>query len=181
MLARRCSRNTGGFIQLRVEPVWVETPSCSKARFTGADQSRSDKLGLEGKVTEDEIRRIAIDWIRFNTAERNSQEQFDTAWATTKTLDLLLDGQYEDLWSLILVIHSLDQSDKIKGMLSAGPVEDLLGQSGERFIGRIEEKAKSDPGFARVLGGVWRNDMSEDVWARVQAVWDRRGWDGVTE
>jgi hypothetical protein len=117
----------------------------------------------------------------FNTAERNSQEQFDTAWADTKSLDLLLEEQYEDLWNLIMAIHFLDQSDKIMGILSAGPVEDLLGQSGERFIGRMEEKAKSDPRFTRVLGGVWRNDMSEDVWARVQAVWDRTGWDGIPE
>lgn len=132
-------------------------------------------------MTESDIWRIAIDWIRFNAAKRNSQEQFDTAWATTKALDFVLDGHYEELWNLILVIHSLDQSDKIREVLSAGPVEDLLGQSGERFISRIEEKAKSDPSFAKVLGGVWRNNMSEDVWARVQAVWDRRGWDGIPE
>jgi hypothetical protein len=136
---------------------------------------------LERKVTENEIWRIAIDWIRFHVAERNSQEQFDTAWADTKALDLLLDGHYEELWNLILAIHSLDQSNKIKEVLSAGLVEDLLGQSGEKFIGRIEEKAKGDPAFAKVLGGVWQGQMSQDIWARVQAVWDRRGWDGIPE
>jgi hypothetical protein len=111
-------------------------------------------------MKETEIWQIAIDWIRYYSASKNSQEQFDTAWATTKQLDLSLDEQYEDLWKLILVIHSLDKSPKIMQVLSAGPIEDLLGKSGEQFIDRVEIMARFDPSFAKVLGGVWQNGMS---------------------
>ena len=140
-----------------------------------------DMLVSERTVTENDIWRVAIDWIRFHHAKRNSQEQFDTAWATTEAMDFVLDGHYEELWNLILVIHSMDQSERIRGMLSAGPIEDLLSERGEMFISRVEQKAKSDPTFAKVLGGVWRSAMSEEVWAKLQAVWDRRGWDGIPD
>jgi hypothetical protein len=132
-------------------------------------------------MTETEIWQVAIDWIRFHSAPMNSQEQFDTAWATTKQLDLVLDEEFEDLWRLILVIHSLDKSPKILGILSAGPIEDLLGRSGEQFIDRVELVARFDPSFAKVLGGVWQNSMSNEVWTRLQAAWDRRGWDNIPE
>jgi hypothetical protein len=49
------------------------------------------------------------------------------------------------------------------------------------MIQYIEQEAKADPSFARLLGGVWQNAMTDDVWNRLQAVWDRRGWDGNPE
>jgi hypothetical protein len=93
-------------------------------------------------VTETEIWQIAMDWIRYHGAQRNSQEQFDTNWAATKELDFWLDGQYEDLWRLILVIHSLDKLQNIMGLLAAGPIENLLGSAGEQFIDRVERMAR---------------------------------------
>lgn len=58
-------------------------------------------------------------------------------------------------------------------------MEDLLSGHGAQFIDRVEAQARSDPQFAMFLGGVWRFQMADEVWARVQAVWDRRGWDGI--
>ena len=130
----------------------------------------------EREMTENDIWRVAIDWIRFHTAKRNSQEQFDTVWADNIAVDLVLDGPHEELWSLIQVIHSLDQSPRVQRRLSAGLIEDLLASSGESFIERFEQKATNDPSLASLLGGVWRSSMSEDVWTRLQGVWDRRGW-----
>jgi hypothetical protein len=145
--------------------------------------SRRD-LTLDGVLTDTDIHLIAIDWIRYTVAKKNSQEQFDTAWASTIAMDMRLEDRFEDLWRLILAIHSLDQSTEVMQILSAGPIEDLLGKSeegGKKFISRVEDKAKSDPSFAKVLGGVWKSTMSDEVWARLQAVWDRRGWDGIPE
>ena len=66
-------------------------------------------------------------------------------------------------------------------VLAAGPIEDLLAKHGADFIDRVEAEARNDPNFAKVLGGVWKNEMPADVWARLQAVWDRKGWDSVPE
>ena len=87
----------------------------------------------------------------------------------------------ERLWLLILAVHRKDQSLRVQQVLSAGMVEDLLGMYGDQFIDRIEVEARTDPSFARLLGGVWQGQMSDQVWARLQAVWDRRGWDGIPE
>jgi hypothetical protein len=64
-----------------------------------------------------------------------------------------------------------DQSQAIKQVLSAGPIEDLLAKHGETFINRVEAETRKDPLFAKVLGGVWQNSMGDAVWKRVQAVW----------
>lgn len=101
------------------------------------------------------------------------------AWATD-----LYELEYNDpetLWSLILEIHHRDKSVSVQQVLSAGPIENLLALHGASFIERVETEARSDPSFATLLGGVWQNQMAEDIWVRLQAVWDRRGWDGIPE
>jgi len=60
-------------------------------------------------------------------------------------------------------------------------IEDLLSMHGDKFIDRIEAEARTDPSFAKLLGGVWKSQMSDQLWERVQAVWDRRGWDGIPD
>ncbi|MCL2660718.1 MAG: hypothetical protein FWD64_09405, partial [Acidobacteriaceae bacterium] len=116
---------------------------------------------------------------RYWYAPKGSPEREETAWATD-----LYEFEYHDpetLWLLIQTIHAKDQSARIQEVLSAGPVEDLLAKHGERYIGLVESKARQDPTFAKLLGGVWKNSMSDEVWQRLQAVWDRRGWDGIPE
>jgi hypothetical protein len=65
--------------------------------------------------------------------------------------------------------------------LSAGAVEDLLSRNGTEMIPLVEAEARRDPSLAKLLGGVWKNRMTDEVWSRLQAVWDRRGWDGIPE
>ena len=77
------------------------------------------------------------------------------------------------------MIWSMDQSTETMQNLSAGEVEDLLGRHGSEMISLVEAEAQRDPSFAKLLGGVWKNNMTDEVWSRLQAVWDRRGWDGI--
>jgi hypothetical protein len=63
-------------------------------------------------------------------------------------------------------------------ILSAGPLEDLLVYHGDTVIDRVEAAAKANPTFAFLLGGVWRNAISQEVWDRICAVRELRGWDG---
>jgi hypothetical protein len=145
-----------------------------------ASLSRRD-LTLEGELTDTDIYLIAINWVRYTLSKKGSQEYFDTSWASSIQIDMVLEQRFEDLWRLILAIHNLDQSMEVAALLSAGPIEDLLGGRGDEFIGQIETKAKGDPSFAKVLGGVWQGNMTDENWDRLQRVWDRRGWDGIPE
>jgi hypothetical protein len=94
--------------------------------------------------------------------------------------DLTLEDP-EQLWNLILEVLRRDSAVHIQEVLSAGPLENLLATHGASVIGKVESEARSNPLFARLLGGVWKNKMTDEIWARVQAVWDRRGWDGIPE
>jgi hypothetical protein len=64
----------------------------------------------------------------------------------------------------------MDGSDSILGNLAAGPLEDLLVDHGPEFIDRVEILARQDRQFRRLLGAVWQNAMSDDLWNRVKAV-----------
>jgi len=131
-------------------------------------------------MTEQDIYQLATAWVECCVLPHDSARRHEVGWATGSVIDLSEDHP-EELWRFILTVHKLDQSVTIQQRLSAGPIEDLLGIYGEKFIGLVETEAQRDPSFARVLGGVWKNSMSDEVWQRVQAVWDRRGWDGIPE
>lgn len=87
----------------------------------------------------------------------------------------------ELLLDLVLEVLRLNTSHDVIPVLAAGPMEDCLAKLGEREIGKVEVLARSNPQFASLLGGVWKNRMTDEVWDRVRAVWDRRGWDGNPE
>ncbi len=126
-----------------------------------------------------EIDAQADAWIAHRLAAGGSPEYYASAWAID-TYDFLYEDP-ETLWLLILAVHRKDQSPRVQALLAAGMVEDLLGMYGDNFIDRIEAEARTDSSFARLLGGVWQGQMSDQLWARLQAVWDRRGWDGIPE
>ena len=81
-------------------------------------------------------------------------------------------------WQAILEAMDQPRMEAHLGKLAAGPLEDLLSKHGHAFIDRVELLARSNSKFAWLLGGVWQHTMPESIWLRVQAVWDRRGWDG---
>jgi hypothetical protein len=130
-------------------------------------------------MTPIELDNQANAWVTHWLAPAGSPEYNASAWATD-TYDLLCEDP-ETLWLLILAVHRKDQSLRVQGPLSVGMVENLLGMYGDQFIDRIEVEARTDPSFARLLGGVWQGQMSDQLWARLQAVWDLKGWDGIPD
>ena len=129
---------------------------------------------------DEEEEDLACAWISLQTLERNSESHRAAFWAHKREHYLIkwLPGK---AWRVIMLVWSMDQSTKTVQNLSAGPIEDLLAEHGDETIEIVEAEARRDPSFAKLLGGVWKNRMSDEVWARVQAVWDRRGWDGIPE
>jgi hypothetical protein len=74
----------------------------------------------------------------------------------------------ETVWSAILKILQHELTDDQLASLAAGPLEDLLADHGIQFIERVEREAEQNPRFNRLLGGVWRSHMSDEIWGRVQ-------------
>lgn len=115
-----------------------------------------------------DLDKIVDAWIAATNAADGSPEYESNWWAIEQVMDWALDHQGEQLWQFITVAYKRDLSDKAVGMLAAGPLEDLLARQGPEFIDRVEELARKDPQFNYLLGGVWRNTMTDEVWQRVQ-------------
>jgi hypothetical protein len=116
-----------------------------------------------------ELDNIADAWIRLHHLPEESEERERNFWAFMRLRELIR-GDPEATWSVIGKMLERDTSDAILSNVGAGPLEDLLVAHGARFIDRIEKRAESDMTFKKVLGTVWKNAMSEDVWQRVKAV-----------
>jgi len=124
--------------------------------------------------------RLIAGWLALQDAVSGSREYDDAFWAH-EDLDELCSSSPDDAWEVILGVLARTPSDRALGSLAAGPLEDLLARHGPSVIERVEREARQSRAFANLLGGVWQNTMPDDIWARVTAVWDRRGWDGIPQ
>ena len=131
-------------------------------------------------MNDNELNSLAETWIAFTLAPQKSSERNDLFWVFDQVWELTYESP-QDLWLLIVKILSLNNSDPILMNLSAGPLEDLLSKHGDSFINRIELEAKENPKFASLLGGVWQNSMTDEIWMRVQHVCNRKGWDCISK
>jgi len=77
------------------------------------------------------------------------------------------DADPEDVWKVILHVLSQCPSEKVLGILAAGPLEDLIEDHGESMIDCIERETQSNPAFKHLLCGVWPSS-SKEIWARVE-------------
>ena len=124
-----------------------------------------------------DLKEVATSWIKMWGYDVNDpqREQFD--WVA----DFEYDAVYENpdlALDLVLEILRQDPSSDIIEVLAAGPLEQVLAENGSSIIERVESTARMNPNFAHLLGGVWQNSMSDEIWKRVKNVWNRSGWDG---
>lgn len=82
----------------------------------------------------------------------------------------------ETAWEAVLRIMQHDLSDNQRALLAAGPIESLLSWHGKQFIDRMEAEARRSPAFRHILGGVWRQDMPDEIWRRVEAARGGKVW-----
>lgn len=76
----------------------------------------------------------------------------------------------EVAWAAILEILKRDLTDDQRALLAGGPLETLLAWHGAAFIEREEQEARRNAAFKALLGGVWRQDMPQEIWDRVLKV-----------
>ena len=118
---------------------------------------------------------VAEGWYDLHAAKLSKTERALGGWAEEALRQAIYnDGAYA--FEIASAIHDLDPEHKCIESFSAGPIEDLLAFQGAIVIGWIEAKARKDPSFAHVLGGVWQNSMTDEIWNRVKKVRNTNGW-----
>lgn len=84
------------------------------------------------------------------------------------TMSDATDETPELAWNAILQILTTELTDDQKSLLAGGPLENLLVKHGPAFIERVEQEAKVNSKLNDLLGGVWRQDMPDEIWQRIE-------------
>ena len=109
------------------------------------------------------------EWIK-HQEDTYDDDDAELHWTDDHLIKLVLCDEIEELWEFVIRTYRKELSPEVIGILSAGALEDILAKRGEEYIGRVELLAANDPKFKYLLGGVWQNAMSDEVWSRLQAV-----------
>ena len=108
-------------------------------------------------------------WIALQHSDKSSAEYDKHFWAVDDVWQL--SRKFPDIClEFINEVRRRDGSELILACLAAGPLEDVLVNYGSQIIEQIEALARKDPQFKKLLGAVWRNNIAEDVWVRIQRV-----------
>lgn len=116
-------------------------------------------------MTEDDLKAAVAAYLRHC---RSNDERTDELAAAITMMTFA--SPPEDQWEMILEALRQAKDAEDLGHIAAGPIEGLLGRFGAESIGWVEREAASNPKFARALTGVWKYLMSDEIWARVQAL-----------
>ena len=115
---------------------------------------------------------LAEAWIRLHhiPKEPRQSSQYDELFWSWEKLTEMCDSAPDTAWDVIQEVIGRDHSDPILASIGAGPFEDLMGIHEAQLIDRVEMCARTHPAFRRMLGIVWKNSISDDVWNRIQAI-----------
>ena len=117
-----------------------------------------------------EFNKLCDGWIlRYKQQGNSVSDELPNYWAFEKLDDLVRDNP-EIAWKAVLNILATDSSDSIIANISAGPIENLLVFHGEAAIKLIENESLENDTLKFSLRGVYQNDMSEDIWGRLQKI-----------
>jgi hypothetical protein len=122
-------------------------------------------------MTDADLNRLVDAWIAFHTEPEKPLEQKEHWWAAQQVMEWMLpEAEPESLWQFIIAAYKREMLDIAVASLAAGPLEDLLAHHGADYIEQVETLARQDPKFRHLLGGVWKNAMTDDIWQRIEAV-----------
>ena len=106
---------------------------------------------------------VARYWLINWDSTTSDHEKALNSWVD-EALYTAMQNDADYAFEIIEAINEQDASQSQIEVFAAGPVEDLLVYHGETIIHKVVALATRDDNFARVLGGVWKRDMSDSVW-----------------
>lgn len=109
------------------------------------------------------VEAIEFDQIAFELDSACAHDP-DLAWEIIKIIADMY--QHED----ISENRQNDYSRIILENLASGPLEDLLTYHGKNVISKIEIEAAANDKICWLLKKVWRNEIDQQVWDRIQRI-----------
>jgi hypothetical protein len=112
-------------------------------------------------------KQLAEGWLALQRTPDDGDVREDLEWVLESTWDLCDDAPIEAL-EFVFAVLGRDDSEHTMALLSAGPLEALLRRHGPKIIGRVEQRARRDAAFMRLLGHVWPTSVSPKIWERIE-------------
>ncbi len=131
---------------------------------------------IEDRRIDEVFELVSIDeaaraWCEYQTHEHHGDEGDDPLWWAIALMFRLRDlNDPRERQMLTLVIEHAPDED-VLGVAGAGPLEDLLGETGndEECLAWIEAQAAASAKFRKALANVWvRGDVRPDTFARLE-------------
>ncbi len=119
---------------------------------------------------------IAKAWIEMWNIEVDDPERKKYNWVDDFEYEAVYENPDQALYFVLEILKQPIKNESTE-VLAAGPLEQVLAVHGPKIIEKVEQLAESNDEFAILLGGVWQNDISDEVWKRVKKVRARSGWD----
>ena len=112
---------------------------------------------------------LAMAWTTLHETSGQARSDSTLFWAW-EALDEICRRDPERCLAIIAEIVGRSASDIVLANVAAGPLEDLLVRHGQQIVDRVVARARTDPRWRKLLGGVWQNAMDDAVWAKIQLV-----------
>lgn len=130
--------------------------------------------GSNSSAPRGEIEKLIESWLEYHAILESTGDLAgrtavadDHLWAIERVDDMVRQ-EPEASWRLIMELFLRSASDYQLACLASGPLETLLAVRGGDFIDRIEHIALTNDRFRETLVGVWKNQIPEDVWSRIE-------------
>lgn len=130
---------------------------------------------------------LALDWIASRRIDPSGVKVSSCGHLAQFLLSDFPEEEPELTWQAIILVmghyptedffsENKTEAQQVCGVLSAGPVEDLLSYHGDEYIDQFEALAKCDRRMGWLLGGTWQFRMSDEIWDRVCRAGDLTYW-----
>ena len=113
----------------------------------------------------EQLKEFTQQWVRRLEGDTSVDEKVEN---TAVLISFMRPPEYQ--WAFIMAAMEIAETKDSLVAIAAGPVEHLLANHGDAYIDAVEVEARSSPKFGRMLNGVWKNAMSDAIWARIQAL-----------
>lgn len=108
-------------------------------------------------------------FIKYYSLDANNEDRKQFEWAADEFIDLFYESP-EACWQLALEIIQCTDSEMVFANIGAGCLEDLLVSEPEKYLNKISEEIneRKNIKLKKALHSTWQNDMSDEVWKKIQ-------------
>ena len=114
------------------------------------------------------VESLLIEWLG-NIGEKSGFPSSEKSLIAFDKINEIVESGADSAWVIIETGIEIYGDDEYRlGQIAAGPLEDALSFHGAVLIEWVEKKAQTNEALLKMLGMLYKFQMSDQVWKRVQ-------------